>query len=77
VGHSGGGLTASQVAELVPERVAALVYLVGMMLPSGMTFADLITAQPDGDFAGMMRTFQLRFSPGWPIRHGVPAWRSA
>jgi len=54
LGHSGGGLTASQVAELVPDRVAALVYLVGMMLPSGMSFSDLIAAQPTSDFGGIV-----------------------
>jgi len=54
LGHSGGGLTASQVAELVPDRVAALVYLVGMMLPSGMSFSDLIDAQPTSDFGGIV-----------------------
>jgi pimeloyl-ACP methyl ester carboxylesterase len=54
LGHSGGGLTASQVAELVPGRVAALVYLVGMMLPSGMSFADLVATQPDDDHGGIV-----------------------
>ncbi|WP_084544726.1 alpha/beta fold hydrolase [Derxia gummosa] len=42
VGHSGGGLTATQTAEAVPERIAALVYLAGMMLPSGGSFADVV-----------------------------------
>lgn len=42
VGHSGGGLTVSQVAEAFPERVRALVYIAGMMLPSGMGFASLV-----------------------------------
>lgn len=42
VGHSGGGITASQLAEVAPDRVAALVYLAGMMLPSGMSFGKLI-----------------------------------
>ncbi|MFT4173978.1 MAG: alpha/beta hydrolase [Rhodocyclaceae bacterium] len=42
VGHSGGGITASQLAEAAPERVAALVYLAGMMLPSGLSFGGLI-----------------------------------
>lgn len=58
VGHSGGGLTASQVAELVPDRIAALVYLVGMMLPSGMSFAELVaharTLHPGADFGGIV-----------------------
>lgn len=42
LGHSGGGITASQVAEAAPERVAALVYLAGMMLPSGLSYGSLI-----------------------------------
>jgi pimeloyl-ACP methyl ester carboxylesterase len=42
VGHSGGGITASQVAEMTPERVAALVYLAGIMLPSGVGFDRII-----------------------------------
>ncbi len=42
VGHSGGGITASQVAEAVPGRIAALVFLAGMMLPPAMGFADII-----------------------------------
>ncbi|CAN5543232.1 alpha/beta hydrolase [soil metagenome] len=57
VGHSGGGITASQVAEAVPERVAGLVYLAGMMLPSGMSFIDLIAdtaaLTPGVDLAGI------------------------
>lgn len=42
VGHSGGGVVISQVAEAIPERIACLVYLAGMMLPSGVGFADII-----------------------------------
>lgn len=42
VGHSGGGMTASQVAEAAPQRVSALVYLAAMMLPSGTSYGDLI-----------------------------------
>ena len=76
LGHSGGGLVASQVAELLPDRVAALVYLVGMMLPSGMSFKDLVAAQralvagkralvagkPDDDFGGIVP--HLEFTDG-------------
>jgi len=43
VGHSGGGVVASQVAEARPERVKALVYVAGMMLPSGMGFGQVVT----------------------------------
>ena len=49
VGHSGGGMTASQVAEAVPERVSALVYLAGLMLPSGMSYGDLIAQAKAAD----------------------------
>ena len=35
LGHSRGGLPISQVAEAVPEKIAALVYLTALMLPNG------------------------------------------
>lgn len=44
VGHSGGGLAASQIAEEMPDRVAGLVYVAGMMLPDGTRFADVVDA---------------------------------
>lgn len=57
LGHSGGGIVASQVAEAQPDRVAALVYLAGMMLPSGLSYADLIVQaradDPDWIYAGI------------------------
>jgi pimeloyl-ACP methyl ester carboxylesterase len=59
VGHSGGGITASQVAEAMPERVSALVYLAGMMLPSGQSYVDVLQAvageHPDLDLSGIAR----------------------
>lgn len=42
VGHSGAGVIITALAERLPERVQALVYIAGMMLPSGMGFGDLI-----------------------------------
>ena len=42
IAHSGGGVVASQLAEDYPERVTAIAYVAGMMLPSGMTFEDLL-----------------------------------
>jgi pimeloyl-ACP methyl ester carboxylesterase len=42
VGHSGGGLAASQIAEEMPERVAGIIFVVGMMLPDGVRFADVV-----------------------------------
>jgi pimeloyl-ACP methyl ester carboxylesterase len=57
LGHSGGGITASQVAEAAPERVACLVYLAGMMLPDGCSYAGLLARsrqlQPTLDPAGI------------------------
>jgi pimeloyl-ACP methyl ester carboxylesterase len=42
VAHSGAGIVASQVAEACPERVDRLVYVAGMMLPDGVSFADVV-----------------------------------
>lgn len=42
LGHSGGGQTVAQVAEAVPDQIAVLVYLAGMMLPSGQTYAEFV-----------------------------------
>lgn len=42
VAHSGGGVVASAVAEAVPDRVARIAYVAGMMLPGGMRFSELI-----------------------------------
>ncbi|QIL79928.1 alpha/beta hydrolase [Diaphorobacter sp. HDW4A] len=57
LGHSGGGMTASQVAEAMPERVRALVYLAGMMVPDGWGFADVIARcqqdNPGFDYQGV------------------------
>lgn len=41
VGHSGGGVVATQVAEVMAERVVGVVFIAGMMLPSGLGFAEL------------------------------------
>ncbi|MGA7802195.1 MAG: alpha/beta fold hydrolase [Gammaproteobacteria bacterium] len=44
VAHSGAGVIATQLAERYAERVAAVVYIAGMMLPSGMEFGELVRA---------------------------------
>jgi pimeloyl-ACP methyl ester carboxylesterase len=36
VGHSAGGMTISAVAEQVPERLLAVVYLAGFLVPNGL-----------------------------------------
>lgn len=41
-GHSGGGAVATQLAEMLAERVLGVVYIAGMMLPSGTGFADIV-----------------------------------
>jgi pimeloyl-ACP methyl ester carboxylesterase len=47
VGHSGGGIIATMVAERMVakqrDRILGLVYLAGMMLPSGMSFPQACT----------------------------------
>jgi len=42
VGHSAGGMTISAVAEQVPERLAAVVYLAGFMVPNGMSLLAML-----------------------------------
>ncbi|WP_323127237.1 alpha/beta hydrolase [Marinobacter sp. JSM 1782161] len=42
VGHSGGGVVATQVAEALVDQVYGVVFIAGMMLPSGTGFADLV-----------------------------------
>jgi pimeloyl-ACP methyl ester carboxylesterase len=41
VAHSGGGLTATAVAEAMPDKVLGIIYVVAMMLPSDMSYGDL------------------------------------
>jgi len=42
IAHSGGGMTASQVAEMAPDLVTGIVYVAGFMLPDGGSFAELV-----------------------------------
>lgn len=57
LGHSGGGLVATQVAQAAPERVRAAVYLAGMMLPAGWGLSHVIdacrTADPAFTYTGV------------------------
>lgn len=41
VGHSGGGMAASSLAEARPDRIAGIVYVAGMMLPPGVKYPEL------------------------------------
>jgi pimeloyl-ACP methyl ester carboxylesterase len=47
VGHSLGGLTVSAVAEAMPERLSAVVYLTAFLPPLGVTTHT--TAAQNGD----------------------------
>jgi pimeloyl-ACP methyl ester carboxylesterase len=47
VGHSGGGVIASAVAERFPERVSRIAYVAGMMLPDGVGYADIVAQLKD------------------------------
>jgi pimeloyl-ACP methyl ester carboxylesterase len=49
VGHSGGGVIASQAAERFRERVVGLAYVAGMMLPDGGTFGEVVGDLADKD----------------------------
>ncbi len=42
ISHSGAGVIATALAEALPERIQAVVYIAGMMLPSGMSFGQLV-----------------------------------
>lgn len=55
VGHSGGGVIASQAAERFRERVVGVAYVAGMMLPDGGTFAEVVghLANEDPEAAGI------------------------
>jgi pimeloyl-ACP methyl ester carboxylesterase len=49
IAHSGAGVIASQVAEQVPDRVAGILFLAGIMLPSGKSYADLVAEVTHAD----------------------------
>lgn len=44
IGHSGGGIFASMLAEAMPESVLTLTYVAGMMLPDNMGFAEIVAS---------------------------------
>ncbi|MCC5811671.1 MAG: alpha/beta fold hydrolase [Ectothiorhodospiraceae bacterium] len=56
VAHSGGGVIATQLAEAEPDLIRSVVFIAGMMLPSGMGFAQLTTPlkEEDPTAAGIM-----------------------
>ena len=63
--HSGSGVIASQLAENRPERVAAIVYVAGMMLPSGMAFEDVARQMSaEGEDVAGVNPFLVRSDDG-------------
>lgn len=53
-GHSRGGIVISQAAEAAPDSIAALVYICAMLIPNGMSRADIrATGQPNPEFEGI------------------------
>jgi pimeloyl-ACP methyl ester carboxylesterase len=49
VGHSMGGMSITQAAELVPDRVAKLVYVAAFLPGDGMTLIQLAEMEPNVD----------------------------
>lgn len=49
LGHSGGGVIATQAAETLGGRASGVIFVAGMMLPSGRGFAELV-AELAGQF---------------------------
>ncbi len=64
VAHSGGGVLATQLAEDHPERVAQIVYVAGMMLPSGVTFPEFTAPLVATDPAYLGIAAHLEEAPG-------------
>ena len=69
VGHSFGGIPITGVADLLPDRIAKLVYLDAIMLESGETWFDLL---PE-DLAGDRRKLAENSSGGLSLPPASPA----
>jgi pimeloyl-ACP methyl ester carboxylesterase len=63
-GHSYGGAVVSGVAELVPERIAKLVYLDAFLLQDGKSMADLYDSGPVGDIFASLAN---QYGDGWRV----------
>jgi pimeloyl-ACP methyl ester carboxylesterase len=49
VGHSMGGMSITQAAEVVPDRIAKLVYVAAFLPADGMTLPQLAAMEPNVD----------------------------
>ncbi|WP_417708588.1 alpha/beta fold hydrolase [Roseibium aggregatum] len=73
VGHSFGGIPITGVADLVPERIAGLVYLDAIMLESGETWFDLLPQDLAEDRRKLAETSSggLSLPPAPPESFGI------
>jgi pimeloyl-ACP methyl ester carboxylesterase len=62
VGHSWGGIVATQGAARCPERVAALVYVAAFLPKDGQSLVDL-TKLPEGDGEGVLANVVVEGGP--------------
>lgn len=68
VGHSGGGMVISQLAEMYPDKIDKLVYLAGMLLPSGINYAEFCEqVLGEGASVGASRVAKLDASGKYSI----------
>ncbi len=73
VGHSFGGIPITGVADLVPERIAGLIYLDAIMLESGETWFDLLPQDLAEDRRKLAETSSggLSLPPALPESFGI------
>jgi pimeloyl-ACP methyl ester carboxylesterase len=45
IAHSGGGVVGTALGERYPERIKAIAYIAGMMLPSGWSFGTILAEE--------------------------------
>lgn len=57
VGHSRGGIVLSELAERVPERIRALVYVSAFLLENGRSVRDAAAEDPDALVVPAVMTF--------------------
>jgi alpha-beta hydrolase superfamily lysophospholipase len=80
VAHSLGGITASAVAETIPDHLLTVVYLAAFMLPPGMTALEQIRHESMAT-AGVLPYFLLtrkKCKPSESIRaHRMPPMRAS
>lgn len=64
IAHSGGGVLATQLAEDHPDKIAQVIHVCGMMLPSGVTFPEFVAPFVEADPDAVGITAHLAPVPG-------------